>query len=363
MQVIIFATYYFTTIYKLTDMSNQHDDVDYGRTGESNGSNFKYINLTLHKSGPKADQAEMRFGKDGKHFSEFVGKFLGMTEPKSKPAEGDLPARWEYGIILRSRDSEDGQVKNFLLQLSSHWKSPIVSDIVNHLAWLAENPSHNGLIRIRVYAKKPAGKRAVMRAFVSDGNSDDTSARLPSKYPWVGDRDNGKFEGVPEPTTDAMGQKDFSTIANFWHQEILHIARATQGSQPVTTTQPVPTQVQHTAATTTATMPPPATNGAKTSSRIQDALAWLQKKVNAGKFGDNWQAYEQLCIKLIQMANRTDTASGAMSEADQAAVIGEMATIAGQNFITLPAGMVFGLTGALIQNPAPPPADDNDLPF
>lgn len=318
-------------------------------------SAVKYINITLHKSGPQQDKTEMRLGKNGRHFTEFVGQLVGMYPPKFKTREGDLPDRYEYGILLKAMDPEDNQVRTFLLQLSSHWKSPIVSDIINPLAWVASNPDHNKLVRISVYSKKPKDGRAVMRAKVTDGNSLDTQTWLPAKYPWVGDHDNGKFEGVPEPTTDSQGKKDFSSISDFWHKEILEMVKifGTQAPAERQTSNPTPPPA------TTAPIPAPTTvPDPKTMSLPDRALSWISAKYGKLTHGDK---NESAFFNIVKEGFALAVKQGAM-ETELQEIAKRCNELAVQEFIAIPPGQVFGTNGELV-NSATGAFVGDDLPF
>lgn len=326
--------------------------IDFNNTGASEGANLKYINIVLHKTGEKQDQCEMRFGKSGKHFSEFVGQLIGIKAPKFKTAEGDLPARHEYGFVLKSKDTEDGQIKNFLLQLSSHWKSPIVSDIVNPLSWVWGNPDHNKLVRIRVYSIKPAGGRAIMRAIVSDANQADANQFMTCQFPWEGTKKEGKFKGVPEPATGTDGKKDWSTIANFWHEVILKMAGATQPqapAQPAATTPPPPV--------TPAAAPAPTPQlDPKTMSMSQRALSWIKNKYGKLLHGDkNAQAFLNIVKEGFALATSQGATQQDFNEMSTACV-----TLAAEEFVPLPPGHVFNNAGEIVQGPPPYWAD---IPF
>ena len=139
-----------------------------------------------------SDRTKMRVGKEGLPFDTLVGKLVGAEKPVWKDASGKIPAHYEYTLVIRARDT-NGDPQTFKLSLHGHWSNPIMSDILNPFLWMVKQPGHNRLFRLVTYSKKTDNNMSVMRAVVYDGNNPNTKDFMPAKFPWVGDKTNGKF--------------------------------------------------------------------------------------------------------------------------------------------------------------------------
>lgn len=207
-------------------MSNYQNDIqdhqNFDDTGGGSGGKFVYLNLKLIGEEKGAKTCIIKQGKDGPEHRDFTGYLTNVLTPTWREAVGRVRARYEYKMLFKAKDQVDGEIKDFCLTLSSHWSSPIVSDIVNQLAGALKSPGWDKKVRISVYSKKMKSEDYVMRAKLYAGKE---GPQLPTKFPWVGTKEDGEFEGVPKATTNAQGVRDFQTVSDFWHNEILLLAK------------------------------------------------------------------------------------------------------------------------------------------
>ena len=205
----------------------QSNERNYDNTGAGDDTRLKYLNIEQVEDAtdPKVKLCKIRIGK--KPGGVLVGSFSGFLDnvlaPVWKDPIGDIPGRFEYGIILTAKDSADGQVRGHCLTLSSHWSSPIAFDILNQLAGAMAQPEWQAnpnarKVRISVYSTQNKAKtryvsRAVCYLAVPNG------PKLPTKFPWVEEGETGHFAGVPQPEMMSSGKLDYTPVSDFWLNE------------------------------------------------------------------------------------------------------------------------------------------------
>lgn len=348
-------------------MTENHSDPLEG-TGFQDGPAATWVSIKLFDEGEHKDKCRMVVGKNGPSTDSFTGQLLSAHPAKWSEGTGKIKPHYEYVFTARAKD-KSGEIKTYNFSLSGHWKSPILSDILNPLLWLAAQKKaglHNGLFKLNTYQKRTDSDMYVMRAGVYDPNNAGSNAFMPGKFPWVGTKTDGKFEGVPEPTTDNKGQKDFTSISNFWHEQWGMLVALLGGSNaaPAPTPQPKPT-------------PPAATSAVPDTSLIQpkvvqDAMVWFKKQWD--EQGNKTEAgFMSLVTKIFAMCKDPKRATPVtILELDDLATA--LNTFAKQAFMIFPVGQVIGSDGTLINDPASgfqsnaaatptPPADDDGLPF
>lgn len=348
-------------------MSQNHDeDLPVG-AGTQSGVSHKWISIFMDDR--DSDRTKMRVGKEGLPFDTLVGKLVGAEKPVWKEASGKIPAHYEYTLVIRARDT-NGDPQTFKLSLHGHWSSPIMSDILNPFLWMVKQPGHNRLFRLVTYSKKTDNNMSVMRAVVYDGNNPNTKDFMPAKFPWVGDKTNGKFEGVPEPGTGPDGKKDFSTIQKFWADQWMELVAAFAGQpQPATTTTqqktPAPTPPRDDSNMFVAPM---ATEGM--APQVAGAITWFNTKWAAAPAKD--EATFILLSKTLMAMCKDPKRPTPFTQTELDTVVKALNTYAQQNLLTFPVGEVIGPDGTLIQDPssgispnadAPTSAGADDLPF
>lgn len=349
-------------------MTENQDDALAG-TGFQDGPAAIWVSIKLFDEGDHKDKCRMVVGKNGPSTDSFTGQLLSAHPPKWSEGTGKIKPHYEYVFTARAKD-RDGNIKNYNFSLSGHWKSPILSDILNPLLWLAAQKKagkHNGLFKLNTYQKKTDSDMYVMRAGVYDPNNAGSTEFMPGKFPWVGTKQDGKFEGVPEPDTDAAGKKDFSSLGKFWHaqwEELVKILSGTQAAQPAPATKPP----------APATMPrnePPDgsfSGGTVLPQVVVGALAWFTK---------NWDGQPTTFTEWVgktfaECKNPNRKTPVTMLELD--ALADAFNDLAAQKFITFPTGMIINSEGKLAPDPRSgfksntaasptPPENPDDLPF
>lgn len=237
----------------------------YDGTGASAFSGGNYISVDDNEKKGAAREVFFRFADErmdanGKPFTAVTGFFDGLSIER-KPEKGKLPARWEYQIGISMLD--EGAPKTFRLQISSHWKSPAVGQVMNALAGIiaAERYPQNVKITVSVYAKKSKTDEMVTNMSVRIGGG-----FAPTKFPW--DEENKCHVGVP---------RDMSELEVFWYGEAVQIATKfpLSGSTPPTITD---------APVTAGVIPPPVNTGTAVEPSPEENLrkfkTWLNGKLN-----------------------------------------------------------------------------------
>lgn len=311
-------------------------------TGFQDGPSAIWVSIKLIKNQDGSEACQMVPGKTATPVDSFVGQLLSAKTATWKDPSGKIPGHHEYVFTARAKD-KTGEVKMFNFTLSSHWKSPILSDILNPLLWLAAEMAagrHNGLFKINTYARKTKADMYVMRAAVYDPNNPGSTGFMPGKFPWEGTKGDGKFVGVPDPATDANGVKDFSTIAKFWHNEWANLVTLLSGN-----TQQAPANKPAAAPTVEAAFD----GNAGPSKVVSDAMAWFKKQWDAAA-DKNETAFLSLTASLFKMckdpARKTPVNLLELGELSDA-----LNVFAQASFMKFPAGQIIGSDGTLVQDP------------
>ena len=192
-------------------MNNTSAEIDWGRTGGSEGSSFIHVDFDLKKT---------IFTKGwGDKKEELASNFAGVLTDfqirwNGSPKEGtDIPPHWEYSAILDAMDKESGEIRKHKVTLHGHWNNTILTDFLNAVAGAMANPSWNSYIRISLWAKTPAGGRKANRVTLYGYDEQ----KLPLAFEW--DEDARGFKGVPKPENE-----DWTPVRNFWHNIALSLA-------------------------------------------------------------------------------------------------------------------------------------------
>lgn len=192
-------------------MSNTSPDIDWGRTGESEGSSFIHVDFDLKKTiftkgwGDKKEELPSNFAGV---LTDFQIRWNGT------PKEGtDIPPHWEYSAILDAMDKESGEVRKHKLTLHGHWNNTILTDFLNAVTGAIQNPAWNSYVRVSLWSKTPVGGRKANRVTLYGYDEQ----KLPLAYEW--DEELRGFKGVPKPEND-----DWTPVRNFWHNVALSLA-------------------------------------------------------------------------------------------------------------------------------------------
>lgn len=317
----------------------------YDNTGASEGSQYKYLKIELTGAAPDR-KCEIRIGsKDGPRATTFTGYLQRILAPAWREKHDRINAHYEYPIILEAKDAADGQVKEFHLGLHSHWSSPICSDIANQLAGALQDPAWDGKVRINVYAKMNRSMSdQLMRACLYDGN---TGEKLPYKFPWVGTKEDGEFQGVPKPTKNPAGELDYTTVSDFWHNEFVLLAK--HYNQDTTNSVPhagVPLGSATTQQTNTATIP----------DRMEKYVRDMTTKLSITPSPASEKQYSDLVKKTFELsAKQNPTQDDLETAAHRLYRLGILS-----KFLDGTKEQFFDNTGTLI---ALAPVPEDDLPF
>lgn len=340
----------------MSDYQNDiQDHQNFDDTGGGSGGKFVYLNLKLIGEEKGAKTCIIKQGKDGPEHRDFTGYLTNVLTPTWREAVGRVRARYEYKMLFKAKDQVDGEIKDFCLTLSSHWSSPIVSDIVNQLAGALKSPGWDKKVRISVYSKKMKSEDYVMRAKLYAGKD---GPQLPTKFPWVGTKEDGEFEGVPKATTNAQGVRDFQTVSDFWHNEILllakHFGNDTTNATPApgipTTNTPAPQPQQQTAQSAPVTATP---------SLATTCINWVAGKYALLQGGDK---NDTAFFVLVKQGFDKMKAKGQPQDYVEAAKLAK--DLALQQFVITDLDpRVFNTAGEFVQGTDAPFIDSDTLPF
>lgn len=244
-------------------------DRDPGKTGASSGMNAAFINF---------DAKEGKW-KVGTQLHDTIRFFLDQVDMEWRDAVPgtDIPVHWEIRLV---GECDLGQgMKQYNFTLSSHWRTPLLGNIVNALlgalqteAWKT-NP-RNRLVRLYTYLKQNStNARSQSRAMLF--GSDVKDDFLPDMYPW--DESALRFKGVPE---------DLESAHNFWIERCRDLVMATGGTisgkhqwaEEFKSAKGIATSHVNGAPT-----PPPTTTTTEKPPAHQLALSYLQKIVGDGE--------------------------------------------------------------------------------
>lgn len=340
---------------------------EFAGTGIQTRSDAQWLNIVMDKD----DNTKLRIGKDGLLFDSFVAKLVGAEPAKRKDPTGKIPARWEYVLQLMSKDT-DGQVKRFNLTLSSHWQSSIVSDILNPILWLASQPGSK-MFKLNVYSKSSTsgGGNKLMRASVYPFPQIN-SEFMQGYFPWVGSKTDGHFDGVPKAGTLPDGKPDYRTVADFWHVQWEKLVGLLAGSTVIPAApQPATPAPQPMPAREMAAPQQPAADTNGLSYNVQNALKWLDEQWHTGAKTDI-NEYVPLCQSVMKMC-KSPNRPQPFTKKELDTLVVELNKAMHKYFVkNIPAGMIIGPEGSLIQDPASgfqtpaadnPTANADDLPF
>lgn len=185
---------------------------DESRVGERSGG-VGYITLD-------AENGTFKF-QDGTTASS-IAVYLDRIDMEFKESIQRIPDRWHINLIVSTKLKSDTTMRQYQVQLSSHWKSPIIPNLMNAIAgamntseW--EDPENRFMILWT--AKKPRqGKDDLPTALAF--RSETRGDFLPNKYTW---NEAGRFYegGVPS---------DLAEVDKFWLSVAHALVKATGGN-------------------------------------------------------------------------------------------------------------------------------------
>lgn len=324
-------------------MSN-NQEFDYGATGASEGRQITYIAI-------KAKDAKFQIGKDGPLAPAFRGRLVDFKiRWIEEPGHVDIPPHWEYILGLKAMDVESGEVKDYAITFSSHWRSPATGSMLNALAGkLIQDPSWNGAIEISIWASQMKNStRTLLNCKLRDldGNA------FPLKYPW--DDVNREFTGMPKIVSVGAHETPDFTEQNAFLKAVADEIAGFFGNDPGTKS--LPAQSQSQPSTTTAA--PATTSGA--NEITNKALAFFKKSCD-GAGRDH--------AKIVEAGIKTIELLLAKKQDEQPSVAGYDALIRSMVGYGITAGMqpgTFAFVGTKASfSPAAPVPETNmdDLPF
>lgn len=268
-------------------------------------STTNYININA-----KAGKFNFR-GEEKGVLSGYLDKVL-CTE-KEALTKDDIPQRWEITLLM-SIANEAGEFVQYNVNLSTHWRSPLLSNVLNALVgqintrhWQA-NPDER-LIVISLYQKDADSSRPKLCAFL---DCDNNRTRAKQAYPY--NESINKFEGVPEFEWDTPeGRK---AIENFWLANAAYLAQQTGGTVtslagPIETLPDSMEEVQTwkpvTGGVSGSKKPVKQESAKLAESNLDKAKAWVTVKLESEAFDNGFLA------KLEQLSQRmSPVESGAL---------------------------------------------------
>jgi len=324
-------------------MSNK-EEFDYGATGASEGRAVTYIQI-------KAKEGKFQIGKEGPLAPIFRGRLVDFKLRWIQESNhDDIPPHWEYILTLKAMDAEAGEVKDYAITFSSHWRSPATSSMLNGLAGkLEQDPTWNGAIEIGIWLSDLKNStRKLLNCKLRDLNSNP----FPLKFPW--NEETREFTGVPKISSTGVHDAPSFADVNEFYKAVADEIAASFGNDPGTKL--LPAQSQSQPSTTTAA--PAATSGA--NEITNKALAFFKKSCD-GAGRDH--------AKIVEAGIKTIELLLGKKQDEQPTVAGYDALIRSMVGYGITAGMqpgTFAFIGTKASfNPAAPVQETNmdDLPF
>lgn len=141
------------------------DERDLSKTGASTGPSTGFIKIG------NRDHNMAKFIRGDEEIGDTAAFYLDNVslEFRDAVAEHNIPAHWNVNLNIYGDLGEGG--KSYTLPISSHWKNPVLSNVVNAIAGALEkspewaNPSTR-LMRIVLRKKAPVGKKAFVSAMI-----------------------------------------------------------------------------------------------------------------------------------------------------------------------------------------------------
>lgn len=192
------------------------DQREFEGTGPGAGRKMRYVGVGLYPSpqDPKVEQCLFNIRAENLKVDSFVGKIIELNPPRWREAVDRIPPHWEYEIIIKAKGS-DGNIHDYCFQISSHWKSPVMSNVINYLVGAYEMPTWDGFVELRAKTRKTQSGDNIMMVSLFGKN-----VSIPAKYPF--NTTTGQWE-LPVDIRDANGRLDFQKSAIFWHNEYVKI--------------------------------------------------------------------------------------------------------------------------------------------
>lgn len=241
---------------------------DESRVGPRAGASVGYITLD-------AENGNFKF-QDGST-TQTLSVYLDRIDLEFKPAIGRIPDRWHINMIVTTKSDTDTSMRPYQIQLSSHWKSPIVPNLMNGIAGAMDMPAwedpENRFMILWTARKPRQGKDDLPTA--SAFKSETRGDFLPNKFPW---NENGRFyEGVPA---------DLALADTFWLSVAHALCKATGGNvvgaDGASIPMPAPAALGLSLSETPPPAAPPVTPPAGLSI-VDKAKAFLTKEIADGK--------------------------------------------------------------------------------
>lgn len=166
----------------------------------------------------KIDSKKAEFVIGDKSSPGFSGYFerLSMEWRKAIP-EQQLPPRWEIKVFMSAKDPDDNTVKEYQVGISSHWKSPVMGNVLNALLGSLMDQGWNRYIRFFLFTKD-AAKGGLPYCNIVCYKS---ASKEWSNYGYPFDEATKSWVGVPT-------EKEAETM--FWLGVAKHIAGITGGT-------------------------------------------------------------------------------------------------------------------------------------